>query len=310
MALQLIFATRPSALARWQTAYIIRLLQEHWPDLECDEQVITTQGDRVLDVALPEIGGKGLFTWELENALLNGHLHAAVHSLKDLPTEDTRGLAIGAIPQRADARDVLVSPSGKSLDELPSGCLVGTSSNRRKAQLLAYRPDLQVVPMRGNIDTRIRKALDGQFEAIVLAAAGLTRLGLDQHITQYLPNEVMLPAPGQGALAVQCRADDGSTLERLSVIDHPETRLAVQAERAFLSALGGGCSLPVAAFASVQDGEIHLQGLVASMDGKQVMRLSETGSQPVQLGRSLADKALATGASDYLYAGALGTGQA
>jgi hydroxymethylbilane synthase len=306
---KLVFATRPSALARWQTAYIIQQLKDHWPDLDYDQQVITTQGDRVLDVSLPEIGGKGLFTWELESALLSGLLQAAVHSLKDLPTEDTPGLTVAAIPRRADPRDVLVSPARKSLDELPSGSLVGTSSNRRKAQLLAYRPDLQIVPMRGNIDTRLRKVLEGQYDAIVLAAAGLTRLGLEQHITQYLPEEIMLPAPGQGALAVQSRSDDQDTLERLRRIDHPETRLAVLAERAFLSALGGGCSLPVAALASVQDGEINLQGVIASLDGSQVLRLSETGLDPLDLGRNMADKALALGARDYLYASEKGAGQ-
>ena len=310
MALQLIFATRPSALARWQTTYIIGQLQEHWKDLAYDEQVITTQGDRVLDVSLPEIGGKGLFTWELESALLSGKLHAAVHSLKDLPTQDTPGLVIGAIPQRADPRDVLVSPAGKNLEDLPSGSVIGTSSNRRKAQLLAHRPDLQIVPMRGNIDTRLRKSMEGQYDAIVLAAAGLARLGLDGHITQYLPVEVMLPAPGQGALAVQCRADDHQTLQRLRVIDHRETRLAVQAERAFLSALGGGCSLPVAALANVQDDAINLLGLIASLDGKQVMQIAETGQDPLELGQSLASKALAMGAQDYLYAGASGGHQA
>jgi hydroxymethylbilane synthase len=310
LAYQLIFATRPSALARWQTAYIIQQLKGHWGDLDCGEQVITTQGDRVLDVSLPEIGGKGLFTWELERALLSGQLHAAVHSLKDLPTEDTQGLTIGAIPLRADPRDVLVSPSGKSLAELRPGSVVGTSSTRRKAQLLAYRPDLQIVPIRGNIDTRIRKVLNVQFDAIVLAAAGLARLGLSHHITQYLPDEIMLPAPGQGALAVQCRVDDHETLARLSVIDHLETRLAVQAERAFLSALGGGCSLPVGALATVEAGKVNLQGIIASLDGIQVLRLAETGRDPFDLGRALAAKALEMGARDYLAEWAVGGEQA
>lgn len=314
MATQLTFATRPSALARWQTAYITRQLQDHWDDLVCEQQVITTQGDRNLETPLPEIGGKGLFTSELENALLSGRLHAAVHSLKDLPTEDTPGLTVGAIPQRHDARDVLVSPSGKSLAELPPGSVVGTSSNRRRAQLMAYRPDLDITPLRGNVDTRLRKVLEGQYHAIVLAAAGLLRLGLEGHITQYLPYEVMLPAPGQGALAVQCRLDDRQTLETLKVIDHPATRLAVQAEREFLSALGGGCSLPVGAFASLSVSssgskrrtEIILQGVVASLDGTKLLRLSATGADPLQLGRRLAQDALAQGAGVYLAAGTVG----
>jgi hydroxymethylbilane synthase len=302
----MIFATRPSALARWQTTYIIQQLQSVWPGLACEQQVITTQGDRILDVSLPEIGGKGLFTSELEGALSGYRVHAAVHSLKDLPTEDSPGLTLGAVPARADPRDVLVSPGGKDLGELPAGSVIGTSSNRRKAQLLAYRPDLKVEAIRGNIDTRIRKAMEGQYDAIVLAAAGVTRLGLDEHITEYLPVELMLPAPGQGALAVQCRVDDTQSLERLLAIENAETRLAVRAERAFLSALGGGCSLPVGALATVHGSGITLQGVVASLDGRQVMRLEVSGSDPLQLGRSLAAQALDQGARDYLYAGATG----
>ena len=296
----LIFATRPSTLARWQTSYVIQELKTRWENLICEELVITTQGDRNLNSSLPEIGGKGLFTYELEQALQEGRVHTAVHSLKDLPTEDVPGLKIGAILQRADPRDVLICPESLSLQDLPAGAVVGTSSNRRLAQLLAYRPDLHVKPIRGNIDTRIRKVLEGQYDAIVLAAAGVIRLGLQKHITQYLPLETMLPAPGQGALAVQCRANDEQTQLLLKAIDHRYTRLAVSAERAFLSALGGGCSLPVGALAEVQGEEITLHGVIAAPDGSQAINLSASGSNPVLLGQELAHKALDLGARAYI----------
>jgi hydroxymethylbilane synthase len=284
---RLIFATRPSALARWQTAYVIRQLGSHWENLDCAEQVITTQGDRDLETALPEIGGKGLFTSELEAALRAGVVHAAVHSLKDLPTETTPGLILAAIPERAEPRDVLICPAGMTLDELPSGAVVGTSSNRRMAQLLAYRPDLHIQPLRGNVDTRVRKARQGQYDAVVLAAAGVIRLGLQAEITQYLPLEVMLPAPGQGALAVQCREDDAQTIRLLSAIEHPDTRRAVSAERAFLAGLGGGCSLPVGALAEVRRDEIVLRGVIAG-DDVGLLRLSAAGHDPEQVGADLA----------------------
>src|SRR5215211_5526977 len=232
------FATRSSALARWQTAHVIRLLQNTWPTLECSEHIITTTGDRVLDRPLPEIGGKGLFTAELEEALLSGEVDAAVHSLKDLPVEEPPGIVIGAIPEREAAYDVLVSAEAWTLPNLPEGARVGTCSLRRTAQLLARRPDLTILPLRGNVDTRLRKVLNGEYDAIVLAAAGLTRLGLEAHITETLPLDMMLPAPGQGALAVQCRADDEETLRLLTAIHDPLTYAAVSAERAFLSGLG------------------------------------------------------------------------
>ena len=208
----LTFATRPSALARWQTDYVIRLLQEAHPNLRFQVQVITTKGDRILDKPLPVIGGKGLFTAELEQALHANLVDAAVHSLKDIPVEDAPGLTIGLTPARADVRDALISPAGYTLDTLPSGAVVGTSSLRRQAQLLAVRPDLVVKSIRGNVDTRIRKAREGQYDAVVLAAAGIIRLGLEEHISQYLPLDAMLPAPAQGVLGVQCRADDERTL--------------------------------------------------------------------------------------------------
>jgi hydroxymethylbilane synthase len=290
------FATRPSALARWQTRWVMDALQRLHPGLECQETVIQTTGDRVLDRPLPEIGGKGIFTQELESELLEGRLDAAVHSLKDLPVADSPGLVLAAVPQRADARDALVSPKGWTLDILPKGAVVGTSSLRRSAQLLALRPDLNIQSLRGNVDTRLRKVQEGQYDAIVLAAAGMQRLGLEEHISQLLPFEGMLPAPGQGALAVQARRDDRLTLEHLVSLEDTPTRLTVAAERAFLTGLGGGCSVPVAAFASFENGMISMNGLVASPDGKQVIRVHGSGDDPHLLGSNLALQAVEQGA--------------
>ena len=300
--MQLTFATRPSALARWQTAHVIQLLQAAHPGLECREHVITTTGDHVLDHPLPEIGGKGLFTSELEEALLSGKVHAAVHSLKDLPVENTPGIVVAAIPEREAAHDVLVSAEGQTLSSLPEGARVGTCSLRRTAQLLARRPDLRILPLRGNVDTRLRKVLSGEYDAIILAQAGLTRLGLQAHISEVFPLDVMLPAPGQGALAVQCRADDSVTFELLSTIHDPLTAAAVAAERAFLSGLGGGCSLPIAAFAEKNNGQIILTGAVISADGRQAIRLTAADKEPHKLGERLAALVLERGAAELLKA--------
>lgn len=298
----IVFATRPSALALWQTQWVMTELTRIWPELDCQEKIITTSGDRILNKPLPEIGGKGLFTQELESELLSGNVHAAVHSLKDLPVKDTPGLTIGAVPVRAEARDVVVSQRRHDLDALPAGARVGTSSLRRSAQLLAYRPDLRIEPLRGNVDTRVRKASEGQVDAIILAGAGLERLGLGKNICQYIPFDIMLPAPGQGALAIHCQAGDRSILEYLSVLEDPDTRKCVTAERVFLQSLGGGCSLPVAAHAVVDRGQITLQGLVVSLDGKQVLRVMETGGEPVSLGERAARKAVESGAGEILAA--------
>jgi hydroxymethylbilane synthase len=294
------FATRPSALAHWQTNWVIAALQAAWPGINCQVQMITTQGDRVLDRPLPEIGGKGLFTQELEAALVSGQVQAAVHSLKDLPVENTPGLTIGAIPARGEARDVLVSAQGYQLDTLPAGARLGTSSLRRAAQLLAYRPDVQVESLRGNVDTRVRKALDGKYDAILLAGAGVARLGLESAISQYLPLEIMLPAPGQGALAVQCRADDADTQALLAALEDVPTRKSTAAERAFLAALGGGCAAPVAAYAETRGEVITLSGLVASLDGKQVVRVQASGEDSYMVGRACARQALSQGVGGIL----------
>jgi hydroxymethylbilane synthase len=300
--MKLIFATRPSALARWQTTHVIQLLQAAWPGLEFEERVITTAGDRDLDRPLPEIGGKGLFTSELENALLAGEVHAAVHSLKDLPVEQTPGIVVAAVPERESALDVLISTEGKTLSNLPEGASVGTCSTRRTAQILAARPDLTILPLRGNVDSRIKKVLNGEYDAIVLAYAGVARLELQEHITETLPLNVMLPAPGQGALAVQCRADDVETLNYFAAIHDPITAAAVDAERAFLAALGGGCSLPVGAYAQKKNEKIILTGGVISLDGKQAIRLSASDQEPHELGERLAQFVLERGAADLLKA--------
>jgi hydroxymethylbilane synthase len=300
--MKLIFATRPSALARWQTQWVIKALQEAHPGLIGEEKVITTQGDKILDKPLPEIGGKGLFTQELESELLSGAVHCAVHSLKDLPVENPAGLTVGCVPVRAEVRDALISKDGYTLETLPPGSVVGTSSLRRAAQVLSARPDVATASLRGNVDTRLRKALDGQYDAIILAGAGLTRLGLDSHVTQWLPLDVILPAPGQGALAVQCRVDDEETLSLLSALEDAPTRAAVTAERQFLLGLGGGCAVPVAAYAAVsgQPSSISLTGLVAAVDGKRWIKVSGEGADPIELGNRLAQEAIDQGANEIL----------
>jgi hydroxymethylbilane synthase len=297
--MKLIFATRPSALARWQTAHVINLLKAAHPNLECEERIITTNGDRIVDRPLPEIGGKGLFTSELEAALLAGDVHVAVHSLKDLPVDDSPGIVTAAIPVREAAFDVLVSNSGM-LDQLPHAARVGTCSVRRTAQLLARRPDLTILPLRGNVDTRVRKLKDGEYDAIVLAYAGLVRLGLDSHIAETFSLEAMLPAPGQGALAIQCRADDDVTRGLLASLHDSPTADSVSTERSFLSALGGGCSLPIAAYAEKIEDQILLTGAVISPDGKRSIRLTASGTDPHELGNLLARFVLERGGADIL----------
>ncbi len=300
--------TRGSALARWQTDYVRGLVQVAWPDVVFTTDVVTTRGDKVLDVPLPVIGGKGLFTAELEAALRGGHIDLAVHSLKDLPTESPEGLTIGAIPHRVNPRDVLISRDGYTLGTLPAGAKIGSSSRRRAAQLLHRRPDLQIIDIRGNVDTRVRKALDGQYDAIVLAHAGLERLGHLSAITQVFDLEDMLPAPGQGALGVQCRADAASCA-LLEPINDPQTQAAVSAERAFLAGLGGGCAVPIAAYAEFDpQGQLRLRGRVSAVDGSMQIDVSDcaqvgessmvTAAQ--HLGAALARVALERGAAAIL----------
>lgn len=292
--------SRPSKLARWQTEHVLTLLKSAWPDLSFQLAILVTTGDKIIDRPLPEIGGKGVFTEELENALLSGEIDLAVHSLKDLPVENSAGLSIGAVGLRACAQDVVISAKGETLWELPVGARLGTSSLRREAQVKAARPDLTILPLRGNVDTRLRKVLEGEYDAIILAAAGIERLGLGNHITEYISLDVMLPAPGQGALAIQCRSGDVELLQLLQPIHDLPTYNAVTAERAFLAALGGGCSAPVAAHATLDGAQIEIRGLVAGIDGRRVIRVAAMGEDPKKTGGLLAQKALDQGAAELL----------
>lgn len=296
------FGTRGSDLALWQTEYVMGLLKATNPDLQVEYEIIKTRGDQVLDTPLPLIGGKGLFTAELEAALYAETIDSAVHSLKDLPTEQPQGLVIGAIPERANPADALISRNGYTLDTLPKGATIGTSSTRRAAQLLHRRPDLQIRDIRGNVNTRIRKGLDpdGGYDAIILACAGLERLGFAHVITQMLDFDVMLPAAGQGAIAVQSR-DEQMLLDTLSPIHHQTTSLAVTAERAFLAELGGGCSVPVAAFAQSDANKMILRGRVSSTDGQRQIQVEAQAElvdalSATVLGKNLAREALSKGA--------------
>jgi hydroxymethylbilane synthase len=289
---KLILASRASSLARWQTDEVRRQLTARWPQLQLETLELVTQGDRSLDRPLPEIGGKGVFTQELEATLRSGQADLAVHSLKDLPIEDTQDLCLAAVLARADPRDVLVGGEGRDLAALPSGASVGTSSLRRQVQLLALRPDLRPRPVRGNVETRIAKVERGEYQAVVLAAAGVLRLGLERHVTHWFALEQLLPAPGQGAIAVQCRAGDRATLELLAAIEHAPTRTTTAAERAFLHALGAGCAAPVGAYAEFEGGQLRLRAVVSDPDGSVLLRLQVAGEDPVKLGRDLARQAL------------------
>jgi len=260
-------ATRGSALARWQAEHVASLLQAADPEVAVELVVVDTQGDRQLDVPIWEIGGKGVFAKEVQAAVLDGRADLAVHSAKDLPSVSVPGLVIAAVPERGDARDALV---GSTLAELPEGAEVATGSLRRQAQLAALRPDLRFVGLRGNMQTRLAKAAD--HDAIVVAAVALERLGLGDHLTEVLTTEQVLPQVAQGALAVECRADDDGLRARLAALDHAASRRCVDAERAFLRELGGDCSLPAAAHATVVDGEVRVRGLLASVDGATVLR--------------------------------------
>lgn len=296
--------TRGSLLARTQTQWVVEQLQAVSPESSFTTTIYKTQGDKVLDVALSQIGGKGLFTKELEDGLLAGEIDLAVHSLKDMPTELPPGLVLGCTPPREDPRDVVITADGKGLLDLPMGALVGTSSLRRVAQLRAARPDLQFVPIRGNVDTRLRKLEEGQVAALVMAAAGLHRAGFQARISEYLDPEICLPAVGQGALAVEIRQADAYTGRLVGLLHDPETAKAVQAERAFLARLQGGCQVPCGAYAEVDFGHLHLSGLIASVDGTQVLRAEVEGSiaEASALGRSLADELLARGGAAILAA--------
>ncbi|MBD0319329.1 MAG: hydroxymethylbilane synthase [Gemmatimonadetes bacterium] len=304
MVAPLRIASRGSQLALWQAHAVERALLAADPGAEVRIDVVKTLGDKILDVPLAKIGDKGLFTKELDEALLSGAADLAVHSLKDVPTRLPHGLVIAAITVREDPRDVLILAPGVtgSLAQLPAGARVGTSSLRRRAQLQARRPDLEVLDLRGNLNTRLAKLDRGEYEGIILAAAGVLRLGWEERISEILDPADWLPAVGQGALAIVARADDEAVLERLRPLEHAPTAAATTAERAFLRALEGGCQVPIGALAELHDGRLTLHGLVASAGGDTILRSAIEGApeEAAELGRSLAAGLLARGAGEVL----------
>ncbi len=294
--------TRASVLARAQTGQVCAALERATPGLVVETILIRTSGDRLSQGSLAPVGGKGLFVKELEEALHDGRIDCAVHSMKDVPAALAPGLAIGAVPPRADARDVLVGGGADGLDGLPAGTRVGTASVRRRAQLLARRRDLAVVFLRGNVDTRLRKWRDGEVDALLLAAAGLVRLGVVEPAARPLDPDILLPAVGQGALGLECRADDAATVELLAGVADAMTRDAVTAERAFLIAIGGDCNTPLAAHARIHDGDVRLRVQVSDLDGTE--RFEDEDAAPradaEALGRTLASRLLSRGAGRVL----------
>jgi len=294
--------TRGSKLALWQANWVKSALKAKLPFLSAELVTIKTKGDTILDTPLARIGGKGLFIKEIEDALLGGRIDLAVHSMKDIPAIIPDGLRIGAIPEREIPKDVLISKKGRLLTELAPGACIGTSSARRAAQLLHARPDLVILPLRGNLDTRIKKLETEDIDAVVLAAAGIKRLGLEHRITEYLDENIMLPAVGQGALCIEVRENDPEFGPTAAILDHPETREAVMAERAFLNRLEGSCQVPIAALGKIDKNRFSICGLVANIDGTIVIR--NTLSGPVELaeeiGVKLAESLLSKGAKEIL----------
>ncbi len=304
MKAKLNIGTRQSLLALWQSEHIAALLRGQYPECAVLLKKIVTRGDRILDAPLSKIGGKGLFTKEIESALLDGSIDLAVHSLKDMPTVLPEGLCLAAVTARENAGDAFVSHKYARFAELPAGASVGTSSLRRRAQLLAARPDLKIYDLRGNIDTRLRKLAEQKLDAIILAAAGLKRLGLQAHIREILPPALCLPAVGQGALAIECRSDDAQTRAMPAFLDDEAARLASAAERACLILAGGGCQAPGGVYAQVARGTVHIDALIASLDGSTVLRDSATGpaADAAALGMALGRKMLAQGGQAILSA--------
>jgi hydroxymethylbilane synthase len=294
-------ATRRSPLAKWQANHVAALLRANEPGLEVRLHELVTKGDKILEVPLAEVGGKGLFVKEIEDALLAGEAEIAVHSMKDLPAVLAPGLVVAAVPEREDPRDALCSKKARSLADLPKGARVGTSSLRRGAQLKALRPDLRIEMVRGNVETRLRKG-ETELDAVVLAYAGLRRLGLAGRASYVFGPDEMLPAVAQGALALEARADDAATLGRLARLEHPETRVRVEAERGFLRRLEGGCQVPLAGHAVVKDGQVVLRGLVSSLDGTRVVKGERSGpaAEAARIGEALAEELLSRGAAAIL----------
>lgn len=296
--------TRQSLLALWQSNHIATCLRKQYPECEVVLKKIVTKGDRILDVPLAQIGGKGLFTKEIEEDLLSGEVDLAVHSLKDMPTVLPEGLCLTAITERANVGDAFVSNDYACFEELPLGAVVGTSSLRRKAQLLAARPDLTIRDLRGNVDTRLRKLDEGLYDAVILAAAGLERLGHGDRIKAIIPSDVCLPAVGQGALAIECRTDDAEVRQMLDFLNDQPTVYATAAERAFLGLLEGGCQVPIGVHADVNGEQIKIEAIIAALDGSTVLRDTIEGAavDAVALGQKLGKKMLANGGQKILAA--------
>ncbi|MBQ1335765.1 MAG: hydroxymethylbilane synthase [Selenomonadaceae bacterium] len=308
---RIVIGTRSSKLALWQADYVADSLRREYPELQVEKKLMTTKGDRILDAPLAKIGGKGLFTKELETAMLAGEIDIAVHSLKDMPTEVPEGLVISAITKRLDAGDALVSEKFRSLEELPAGAKVGTSSLRRKAQLLHARPDLNIQDLRGNVNTRLRKLEEEHFDAIVLAVAGLKRLGFADRITEVLPKELLLPAVGQGALAIETRADDAEVRRIIAFLNDEDTVNCARAERAFLARVEGGCQVPVGVHATAEGDALAVEAVIASLDGKRLYRDVRKGSceEAETIGTALAERLLDAGGWEILHELGLLSGQ-
>jgi hydroxymethylbilane synthase len=290
--------SRGSQLALWQANHISSLLRERGHEVEIE--IIKTTGDKITDVSLAQVGTKGMFTKEIEEALAEGRVDVAVHSLKDLPTELPPGFELVAITTRVNPRDVLLSVNYDGVASLPKGARVGTSSLRRQAQLKVARPDLVIHALRGNVDTRVRKLEEGEYDAIILAAAGLTRLGKMQLVKEMLSEDFMCPAAGQGALGIEIRAGDEEMRKHLTFLDDPAARATTTCERALLHKLGGGCQVPIGAFAEMREGLLHLTAIVAQPDGSTILRETQSGSQAVALGEAVGDNLLQRGATRIL----------
>ena len=295
-------ATRRSPLALWQAEYVRSSLIALHPGIKVELVKMVTQGDKILDTPLAKVGGKGLFVKELEVGMLQGDADIAVHSMKDVPIEFPEGLHLGAICQREDPRDAFVSNDHADIKALPQGAIVGTSSLRRQCQLSAWRPDLQIKDLRGNVNTRLSKLDHSEYDAIILASAGLIRLGFKERIRQYLDTDISLPAVGQGAVGIECRIDDERINQLIAPLNHEATKTCVIAERAMNQRLEGGCQVPIAGYAQLEYGQIKMRGLVGRPDGKQVIRGNIEGSakNAEQLGRMLADDLLSRGAKEIL----------
>ncbi len=294
--------TRKSKLALWQANHVANLLKKHFPELKVELVKITTKGDKILDVPLAKVGGKGLFVKEIEEAMLRNEIDIAVHSLKDVPTYFPEGLGLIAITEREDPRDAFLSVKYSSIEEMPSGAVLGTSSLRRKAQIMAKRNDLDIKDLRGNVDTRIRKLEEGQYDGIILAYAGLKRLELEGKVKQVFSPDYIIPAVAQGFLGIEARLEDEKTKEIVSVLNHKESEIRAKAERAFLKTLEGGCQVPLAGYSEIVDGKLKITGFVSDLEGKRVFKDTIIGSpeEPENLGEKLAKNLLDMGAKEVL----------